>query len=206
MSIQKQFLVRFQESGYVRFQVPACACTADAASALSQAITDFSGVYAVKLYRSQGKLAIRYHPSLCSFQQLALQLYRLIGQLEQRGVLVAPNMEVMALAKEPKPSLKQRFKQTRFSHWWSEKTQAARETAQAAKILGRISTKGPKALIQNPEKAVIDFLNDILVLYLIRTHWTRIMQQWLPRPWQYRYEWLAVFYLFYLLVRSRKKS
>jgi hypothetical protein len=70
--------------------------------------------------------------------------------------------------------------------------------------VGKIGTKGPKALFKDPEKATIDFLNDVLVLYLIKTHWTRITQEWLVKPIVHRYEWMAVFYLFFLLVRSRR--
>jgi hypothetical protein len=102
-------------------------------------------------------------------------------------------------------SLKQKLKASRINRWLDEKMLAAKETAQAARVIGKISTKGPKALINNPEKAVIDFLNDILVLYLIKVHWTRITQQWLVKPIVHRYEWMATFYLFFLLVRSRKK-
>jgi hypothetical protein len=53
---------------------------------------------------------------------------------------------------------------------------------------------------------MIDFFNDILVLFLIKLHWTNITQQWLLKPLKYRYEWMALFYMFFLLVRSRKKK
>jgi hypothetical protein len=44
----------------------------------------------------------------------------------------------------------------------------------------------------------------VLVLYLIKTHWHLIIQHWLKRPWQFRYEWSAAIYMIYLLVRSKK--
>jgi hypothetical protein len=106
--------------------------------------------------------------------------------------------------KKPSFGLKHKLKTSKINRWFDDKITSAKETAQAAKIIGKLSSKGPKALIKNPEKAIIDFLNDILVLYLIKTHWTRITQQWLVKPFVHRYEWLAMFYLFFLLVRSRK--
>ncbi len=54
------------------------------------------------------------------------------------------------------------------------------------------------------ESTVVEFLNDALVLFLIKLHWHMITQHWLRQPWRYRYEWLAALYLIYLLVRSRR--
>jgi len=42
------------------------------------------------------------------------------------------------------------------------------------------------------------------VLFMIRLHWNNITQLWIVSPFKYRYEWMAVFYMVYLLVRSRK--
>ncbi|MDD1614053.1 MAG: hypothetical protein LUP98_05325, partial [Methylococcaceae bacterium] len=95
------------------------------------------------------------------------------------------------------------FKATR---WAKEKFGDAKETVQAAKVITRLGMKKPKAFMKDPEKAIIDFLNDILVLFLIRLHWNDITQNWLVKPLKYRYEWMALFYMFFLLVRSRKKK
>ncbi|MDD1623545.1 MAG: hypothetical protein LUO94_02110, partial [Methylococcaceae bacterium] len=70
----------------------------------------------------------------------------------------------------------------------------------------RLGMKKPTAFMKDPEKAIIDFLNDILVIFLIRLHWNDITQNWLVKPLKYRYEWMALFYMFFLLVRSRKKK
>jgi hypothetical protein len=67
-----------------------------------------------------------------------------------------------------------------------------------------LGLKNKKSLLNDPEKAIIDFFNDILVLYLIKLHWTRITKEWIPKPWAFRYQWMAIFYLFYLLMRSRR--
>lgn len=103
-----------------------------------------------------------------------------------------------------KKTLKQRLKNLKVSRWFNEKYTAGKETVQAAKIVGKIGLKGPNALVKDPEKAIIDFLNDVLTLYLIKLHWSRITQEWIPKPLVYRYEWMATFYMFYLLIRSRR--
>jgi hypothetical protein len=54
------------------------------------------------------------------------------------------------------------------------------------------------------EKAITNFLNDLLAFYLIRVHWDLITQRWLREPLKYRNAWLTVFYLVFLLVRYRK--
>lgn len=202
MAIQKEVVLRYRGDGHVRFQVPARLCEAELAGLVVEKLEAIDGVYAVSLYRSQKKLSIRYRESVCDFIGLAKQLFRILSELEQQGWFAAKAVTLSA----KKASIKQRIKQSRMSRWFGGKYQAAKETAQAAKLLGKLGTHGPKALIKDPEKAVIDFLNDILVLYLIRVHWTRITQQWLVKPLVYRYEWLAVFYLFFLLVRSRRKK
>jgi hypothetical protein len=202
MAIQKEFIVRYREDGHVRFQIPQRATQTRTADRLTDAIAAIDGVQSVKLFRNTGKLSIRYEENRCRFLDLAKQLFQIIGELDHQGLFVKPT--ISDKAEKSGKGLKQRFKHSRVGRWFDAKLLAAKETAQAAKIIGTLSTKGPKALIKNPEKAVIDFLNDVLVLYLIKSHWPRITQQWLPKPLVYRYEWLATFYLFFLLVRSRR--
>jgi len=201
MAIQKQFVLRYRDEGHIRFQIPSKLCEAVVAKRLSDQIAAIDGVYSVGLYRGQQKLAIRYNESILDFKSLAQRLFNLLAGLEQEGWF-AEN----AIVESGSHRVVKKIKQSQVSHWLGEKYQAAKETVQAAKLLGKLSSKGPTALIKDPEKAVIDFLNDVLVLYLIKIHWTRITQEWLVRPFVYRYEWMAVFYLFFLLVRSRRKK
>ena len=161
------------------------------------------GVKAVRLFRAQRKLSIRYNETICDFSSLAKQLFQILAELDRKGWF--QNRFVAEAPVKQGIPLKQRLGNSKVGRWVSEKFQAVKETAQAAKILGKLTAKGPKALIKDPEKATINFLNDILVLYLIKIHWERITKHWLVRPLTYRYEWLAVFYMFFLLVRSRQK-
>lgn len=202
MAIQKEFVVRYRGSGHVRFKIPSRATQAQVARLISDNIAEIDGVISVSLFRRSRKLVIRYHESDCSFISLAKKMHAVLATLEQQGWF-APQ-SVVEISKKPSFGLKHKLKTSKINRWLDNKITSAKETAQAAKILGKLSSKGPKALINNPEKAIIDFLNDILVLYLIKTHWTRITQQWLVKPFVHRYEWMAMFYLFFLLVRSRK--
>ena len=56
------------------------------------------------------------------------------------------------------------------------------------------------------EKAIINFFNDIVAFYLIRTHWDLISKRWLQNPIAHSNAWLTVFYLIFLLIRYRKNQ
>ncbi|QPK63236.1 hypothetical protein IVG45_20915 [Methylomonas sp. LL1] len=202
MAIQKEFVLRYRSEGHVRFQIPRRATQAQVAKLITDNILAIEGVYAVSLFRRSKKLVIRYHENVLSFIDMARQLHVALAALEQQGWF--DPQAIVELSKKPRLGLKHKFKAGKIKRWFGEKVTAAKETAQAAKLLGKLSSKGPTALIKDPEKAIIGFLNDILVLYLIKVHWTRITQQWLVKPFVHRYEWLATFYLFFLLVRSRR--
>ena len=204
MAIQKEFIVRYRADGHVRFEVPQRAVQAHVADRLLQSLSSIDGVYRVKVFRRSRKLSIRYHAEVCDFIDLAKQVVHRLSELEQQGLFQMP--VPTASSGHSSARLLHKFQHSRVLGWFGAKVDAAKETAQAAKILGKLASQGPKGLVRDPEKAIIDFLNDILVMYLIKTHWTRITQQWLVRPFAYRYEWLATFYLFFLLVRSRKRK
>jgi len=203
MSIQKEFVLRYNVDGHVRFEIPARICNIDVARAVTDGISGIDGVYRVNLYRSQQKLSIRFNEVVCDFKSLARQLFDLLAYLETKGSLKPKPVLKSARWKEKAKSRLDDFKVTR---WAKEKFGAAKETVQAAKVITRLGMKKPTAFMQDPEKAVISFLNDILVLFLIKLHWNDITQKWLLKPFMYRYEWMALFYLFFLLVRSRKQK
>lgn len=186
----------------MRFQIPERATQEQVAQLIVDKIAGIDGVYSVRVFRRSRKMAIHYREEACSFIELAKQLYTALTLLEQQGWFVP--QAVVDVRRKSGWGLRDKFRTSRINRWLDEKVTAAKETAQAAKIVGKMTTKGPKALFKDPEKAVIDFLNDILVLYLIKVHWNRITQQWLVKPLAHRSEWLATFYLFFLLVRSRR--
>ena len=203
MSIQKEFVLRYRVDGHVRFQIPAPICNVDAAKALTDGLSGIDGVYRVNLYRSQQKLSIRFNESVCDFKSLARQLFQLLAELEINGALKPKPVSKSVLWKEKAKAKLDTFKAAR---WAKEKFGDAKETVQAAKVIGKLGMKKPTAFMKDPEKTIIDFLNDILVLFLVRLHWNDITQHWLVKPLKHRYEWMALFYMFFLLVRSRKQK
>lgn len=203
MAIQKEFVLRYRGSGHVRFQIPRRACETRVASHIVEQLLAIAGVKAAVLYRRSRKLSIRFDEAEIGFVDLARRLFNVLADMERDGWFASADL-LRPGKKSAASLLKQKFKQARVGRWLEEKVSAVKETAHAAKVLGQLTAKGPKALIKDPEKAVIDFLNDILVLYLIKVHWNRITQEWLVRPFVHRYEWMATFYMFFLLVRSRR--
>lgn len=203
MSIQKEFVLRYCVDGHVRFEIPAQICNVDAAKAVTDGISGIDGVYRVNLYRSQRKLSIRFDETVCDFKSLAKQLFSLLADLDEQGCLKPTPIAKSIPWREKAKSKFDDFKATR---WAKEKYGDAKETVQAAKVITKLGMKKPKAFIKDPEKAIIDFLNDILVIFLIRLHWNNITQHWLVKPFTHRYEWMALFYMFFLLVRSRRQK
>jgi len=203
MSIQKEISVRYKAEGHVRFEIPESLCDKDVAKRITARILEIEGVYSVDLFRKQKKLSIRYHEVVCDFKQLANQFYQILSEMDKDGSLLAP---VVNEVNSAILNLKSSFKSWKASRWASEKYTDAKETVHAAKVITKLGLKKQKSLFNDPEKAIIDFCNDILILYLIKLHWTRITKEWIPSPWAFRYQWMAVFYLFYLLMRSRRSK
>ncbi len=198
MAIQKQFVLRYREEGHIRFEIPAQFCEPSAANALTAALLKLDGVYRVTLYARQKKLSIRYQEWVCDFKSLAKLLHQIIAGLEQK----TPSEKKAAVANKL-PAIKAKLKNSGVGKWFNQTYTDIKETIQAAKILTKVGMKQQKTLFNNPEKAMIDFFNDMLVIFLIKLHWERITKEWIPNPLKYRYEWLAVFYMFFLLMRSR---
>lgn len=204
MSIQKQCVLRHRAEGHVRFQLPVELCHREVAEHVAAKIKAIDGVYRVNFYARQGKVSIRFQETVCDFKQLIKQLFELFTELEKSGALIIQTEKKPSVIRKLSAKVSEKADKFAATRWFKAKTVEAKETLQAAKIITKLSFKKPNALIKDPEKAIIDFLNDILVLFLIRTHWEHITKLWLLNPFKYRYEWLATFYMFFLLIRSRR--
>ncbi|MFZ2725682.1 MAG: hypothetical protein WAX77_05495 [Methylococcaceae bacterium] len=202
MTIQKQFILRYKEFGHVRFEIPALYTESLNAKALSQALTKIEGVYRVKVFNSQQKLSIRYNEYSCDFTTLVKALFQIITELESKRL--QEQQSLSAKKARVKESIKEKVKHWKVSKWFKQRVEDAKDTVQAAKIVSKIGLKKNKAFLKDPEKTIIDFLNDVLTLFLIRLHWDHIVKLWIPNPFKYRNEWLAVFYMIFLLMRSRR--
>ncbi len=203
MSIQQEIILRYRSEDHARFQIPEKLSQENAAFLLQKEILQIPGVYRVFVYCKQGKLAIHFIPELLSFPELAKQLSMIVNDLEKQGHLKQQKNRSKPRKNSSLFSLKEKIKKSGPSQWAKEKYVDTKDTARAVGILAKLGLKNKSGILKDPEKTMINFFNDILVLYLIKSHWHLITQHWILRPFRYRYEWLTVFYLMYLLVRSR---
>lgn len=196
MSIAKEVVLRHRESGYLRFDIPEALCTHYAAEELTRELERVEGVYRVGLNQGAGKLAVRFHDAYCSFETLVKALLRIVKQVIQRAQAVVSQSKVVIPITSRKPVIHTSPSFAPPIEWVKRKFEELRETFLALKIL-------LSRAIEHRPRWVKEFMNDLLMLFLIKLHWHQILTEWLPRPWTYRYEWLATIYLIYLSVQSK---
>lgn len=200
MDLAKQTILRYRSEGHVRFQIPEVLCRPATAEQLVTRLHRLAGVYRVSLSPRQRRLSIRFIEHICDFQALGRELYRLLN-----AVAIAEAVTVPQPMHEALPAvIRQRLSRIHPVRWVRTKLQEARETVTAMSILARRQTVQQKALALLDEDTIIHYLNDVLLIFLIKLHWTQIRTQWIRQPWLHRYEWLAASYMMYLLVRSRR--
>ncbi|NOR79561.1 MAG: hypothetical protein GQ529_01815 [Methyloprofundus sp.] len=199
MSIQQEIILRYRSSGHVRFQIPERLCSNEVAPFISDTIENIDGVYRVNLFRNKKKLSIRFVEESLSFQELAKQLISLLSDLDKKDFF-KPKTDPIKV-RDIKGSLK--ISDWKGVNWAKDKYTETKETAQAIGILTKFGLKKKPEILVNPEKTLITFFNDVLVLFLIKTHWKLITKKWLLSPMKYRYQWIAIFYLMYLFIRSK---
>lgn len=192
MSSASAITLRYRSSGHVRYQVSASLCSPTARERIAAELREIEGVYRVDYYPRQRKIAIRFIESVCSPDHLDASLRRLAAAAPAASCCAAENRAVSTTEQAPAG-----FAPTR---WLRDKLGRVGAPATTANLPARRSAGLPWL----KESTVIEFLNDALVLFLIKLHWHMITQHWLRQPWRYRYEWLAALYLIYLLVRSRR--
>jgi len=199
MSIQQEIILRYKSSGHVRFQIPKRLCSDEVAPLISQALENIDGVYRVNLFRNKNKLSIRFVEESLPFQELSQQFISLLTDLDKKGSFKTRTSP--AKANNLKGSLK--LSDWKGTRWAKDKYTETKETAQAIGILAKFGLKKKPEILANPEKTLITFFNDVLVLFLIKIHWKLITKKWLLAPMKYRYQWITIFYLMYLFIRSK---
>ena len=206
MSLQKNIFLQERKSAYVRFKLPVELLNRPVAEKLVLELSKIPGVTQARVNIARKRLVIRYDESVCPFIRLARHLFSIVSKPVIQDTINPATTRMQVTGAENSdlvPAMSGHHPLTRFSHWIKAKAQEVRETIEAASIVIRAVLKKPSAFFRNPEKALLEFCNDVLMLFLIKLHWHRITQHWILQPWRYRYEWIAVFYLVFLLVRSR---
>ncbi len=187
MSIQQHIIVRHRALGHLRFQLPALLCTPSCAECLVAGLLNVAGIYRVDYDCRRARLSIRYQHTVCEERDVARRLHTLVAELPATLTRTEATPHA-AMATAPV--------------WLQEKAEELRETLTALGIVVRQLGKGVGGVVSNGNW-LNEFLNDLLMLYLIKMHWQSITQLWLLNPWRYRYEWSATFYLIYLHVKSK---
>lgn len=203
-ALARSIVVRHREPGHLRLQLPAELCTGPRADAIESGLRGVAGIYRATLYRDVRKLSLRYDPHQTNEREVALALR---AQLDQ---LPGPVTQALQPVGE---HLGQALHETKVKIEHG----ARRKLAQLRLYLNRLRHAQPKGgtlaarlqpVLANAltEKAIINFLNDLLAFYLIKVHWELITKRWMRDPIRHADTWLAIFYLIYLLVRYRKTS
>lgn len=200
--LRNAVLLRYHRDGHVRFELPELLCTKNLAELLERQLIKREGLYRVTLYRRYRKLSIRYLDTVCDLQDVALYLDDALAEIHQQLQQGKAQSEETQQTK----GLKDRLLDLPFVQRAKEKYQHARATARVLSVVVRERLGKPSGPPLSTERLAINFLNDMVSFYLIKLHWKRITQEWLRQPWAYRYQWLTVFYLVFLLVRYRKSG
>jgi hypothetical protein len=197
--LSRRIVVRHREAGYLRLELPGEICHAAAAAAIEQGLHAVAGVYRVTVYPADRRLAVRYDAHACGAADVARGLKDLLGDLPVAAA-AAPSL---APAARPLPALSDIRVQARraFADLRARLERLRRPGAPAGSLQAKLQPMLANALT---DKAITNFLNDIVAFYLIKVHWELITQRWLKDPVKYGNAWLTTFYLVFLLVRYRK--
>lgn len=191
--LASRIVVCHREPGFLRLELPAELCTAARAEALERGTAALAGVRSAAVDRGWRRISLRHDPAVLGTAQLARQLAGLIDALpDEVEAETAPTAVPEPAGGGLQPLL--------------DRVRAALPPADAAppgSLQARVLPVLDSAL---NEKAILNFLNDIVVFYLVRVHWDLITKQWLKQPLAHSNAWMTTFYLVFLLIRYRKSG
>lgn len=202
-TLRRAVRVRHRAPGHVRFDLPEALRTPEAAALLTGGLEVVDGVYRVTVFRGPGKLSIRWFEDVCPLSDIVGVLSGLVGEAAALDAGATDDEEERE-GGESSVGLLARLKQAAPVRALRARYQDLRAKAEILSKIVAVKTGRPVPAGGELQEWAIHFLNDLVAFYLIRQHWERIIGQWLPRPWTFRYQWLTVFYLTFLLVRYRK--
>jgi len=188
--LARRIAVLYRGPGFLRLGLPDELCRPEVALAITRSLPATPGINAATVDPDGRRVSIRFEPSTVSAGQVARALFALLAGLPAAG----------ESATEPPPSLANGLQPVldRVKALLTPATPPAEGSLQA-----RIQPLVDSALT---EKAIVNFFNDIVAFYLIKTHWELITKRWLQNPVANSNAWLTVFYLVFLLVRYRKSQ
>jgi hypothetical protein len=204
-ALSRQIVVRYRDPGHVRFALPAELCSLAAANVIETALLRQDGVYRVTIHAAERKLSVFYDEHVCDLHAVARRLFAALGTLP------AGDGAATMAARDDRATAASPAKTRRAGGSLNIEARARRALRRVMQEMSRHpQLRGVQERVQPmlesalTEQAIINFLNDLLAFYLIRVHWDLITQRWLREPLKFRYAWLTIFYLVFLLVRYRK--
>jgi len=183
-ALSRAIAVRHKEPGHLRLELPPRLLDAAARAHLDAGLRERLGVYRVSFEPAERRMSIRYEPQQCSQQDVARHLRGLLDTLP------AESAPATAPAAAPLPGAQL----ISDAGKWADRFLGGT-------IKSRLEPVMKGALT---EKASINFLNDVLMFYLIKIHWDLITKRWMKDPLKHADAWLTTFYLIFLLIRYRK--
>lgn len=200
--LARRIVVRHREAGYLRLELPAEICHPTAAIAFDAALRQVAGVYRVSFYAAQRRLAVSFDAHVCTAADVARALKGCLHVLPEGEAGSAPAAAPTVVARMT-PALQDAARQA--SRAFGQLRRRIEVLRQPKAPPGSLQAKlQPMLANALTEKAIINFLNDLVAFYLVKVHWELISQRWLKDPVKHANAWLTIFYLMFLLVRYRK--
>lgn len=190
--LARRIPVLYRGPGFLRLGLPDELCRPEVAQAIARGLPATPGVTAAAVDPDGRRVSVRFEASAVSAGQVARALFALLAGLPAAGESPDESSAQVSFANGLQPLL------DRLKALLTPATPPAEGSLQA-----RIQPLVDSALT---EKAIVNFFNDIVAFYLIKTHWDLITKRWLQNPIAHSNAWLTVFYLVFLLVRYRKSQ
>ena len=190
-----------RDAGFLCLELPLELCADGPVDRVERGLREHPAVTRCGVDRHRQQLTIHYLADAASAGEVARHLFSLLPGDCPPAAMAAPEAAALA-AEEHVPGALPDFQ-------WSIQPLLDRVrgllippgTPPEGSLKARLQPVLESALT---EKAIVNFFNDIVAFYLIKTHWELITRRWLQNPVLHRNAWLTTFYLVYLLVRYRK--
>lgn len=185
-SLARQIVVRHKEAGHLRLELPPELFGPAARAHIEAGLRQRTGVYRVGFEPDGRRLSIWFESQQCSLSDVARELRGLLDRLPAETVVPAPLREPLAKARKA-------FE--RGAHEVGGRVRRLLEKlrqpgAPAGSLQARLQPILKNALT---EQATVNFLNDVLMFYLIKIHWDLITKRWMKDPVGHADAWLATF-------------